>query len=408
MNEDNLMMHLPFDEQDNSSVAYDYSKNRNDGVVLGAAFASGHTGKALKGYGNGFCEISQDVIPDLASNFTIVAYVKNGEAVVGSPNRLIWCLNYFGEYNYEEVEIPVNPGTWHSIAVVSEYSEEDDIQTFIFYVDGVRVKTIINATETLVGLSLNQDYYGGDYLYGLLDDVWVFDCALSLAEINSIQQPRISTQYLVDGVDFKDFGVYVSASDGILDRPKMKDPFTISSDYMHGERTFLNHKYLESREITLSCFIKAESRGEFVDKVRAFGQAWDSRGKNRLVINVVPDKPLIYEVYVKDAIRISKEWSANLMVGTFTLNLIEPEPVKRVLKHFRNGESTKRVSITMTTRKDVNIYWGDGSVSEDVCGSNLTITHDYTDNGSYYPVITGCIEEITDFETNAIVVFTKI
>ena len=122
----------------------------------------------------------------------------------------------------------------------------------------------------------------------------------------------------------------------------------------------------------------------------------------------MPDKPLIYEVYVKDAIRISKEWSANLMVGTFTLNLIEPEPVKRVLKHFRNGESTKRVSITMTTRKDVNIYWGDGCVSEDVCGTNLTITHDYTDNGSYYPVITGCIEEIADFETNAIVVFTKI
>ena len=97
---------------------------------------------------------------------------------------------------------------------------------------------------------MNQDYYGGDYLYGLLDDVWVFDCALSLAEINSIQKPRISTQYLVDGMDFKEFGVYVSASDGILDRPKMKDPFTIPSDYMHGERTFLNHKYLESREIT--------------------------------------------------------------------------------------------------------------------------------------------------------------
>lgn len=403
----NVKMHLPFDEQEDSSVAYDYSPNRNDGIVSGGAkFVTGKVGKALESDGNGVCEISQAVIASLQSDFTIVAYVNNGDVSIGTPTKLIWCLNYTGEYDYAEVEIPLHPNTWHSLAVVSKLGN-DATQLFYFYVDGTCVHTITTAKK-IVGLSLNQDYYGGEYMLGLLDDVWIYDSALTIEEILASQKPNTSVQYLVDGVDFKDYGVYVSASDGILDRPKMKDPFTIASDYAHGERTFLNHKYLESRAITLSCFIKAASRSEFIAKVKAFESAWDAKGTNRLVINVVRDKPLIYEVYVKDAIKIAKDWAEELMVGTFTLNLVEPEPVKRILKHYRNGESTKMISITITTRKDVNIYWGDGSVTEDVYGMDKTITHEYLADGEYYPVVTGCIDEITSFATNAIIVFAKI
>ena len=77
-------------------------------------------------------------------------------------------------------------------------------------------------------------------------------------------------------------------------------------------------------------------------------------------------KPLIYEVYAKDAIEVDKTWNDALMVGTFKLKLREPEPVKRVLKHIRVGESTKTCEITLTSTKYVNIYWGDGSVDYDV------------------------------------------
>ena len=96
------------------------------------------------------------------------------------------------------------------------------------------------------------------------------------------------------------------------------------------------------------------------------------------------------------------------MVGTFQLKLIEPEPVKRILKHIRISDATKTCTITMTTAKMVNVYWGDGNVDYDIEGEEITITHDYADNGDYFPVITGCIDEITDFETNAIVVWSKL
>jgi hypothetical protein len=126
------------------------------------------------------------------------------------------------------------------------------------------------------------------------------------------------------------------------------------------------------------------------------------------MIDVHPIKPLVYEVYCRDEISVAKKWNDELMVGTFDLKLIEPEPVKRVLKYIRVGESSKTCSIKLTSVKLVNIFWGDGSADYDVSGENFTITHDYADNGDFFVVVTGCIDEISKFETNAIVVWNKL
>lgn len=119
-------------------------------------------------------------------------------------------------------------------------------------------------------------------------------------------------------------------------------------------------------------------------------------------------KPLIYEVYIKDEIEVSKTWNDSLMVGTFKLKLREPEPVKKVLKHIRVSEATKTCEITLTSTKYVNIYWGDGNVDYDIAGKDVSVQHEYTENGDYFPVVTGCIDEITSFTTNAIIVWERI
>lgn len=128
---------------------------------------------------------------------------------------------------------------------------------------------------------------------------------------------------------------------------------------------------------------------------------------HRLTIDIHPTKALVYEVYLPDGTDISKEWNDSKMVGTFSLKLKEPEPVKRVLKHFRVNENSKTVTITLTTEKLVNIYWGDGTTTQDVYGTQ-TITHDYSENGEYYVIVTGVIEDIAKFSTNAIIVWNKL
>lgn len=210
--------------------------------------------------------------------------------------------------------------------------------------------------------------------------------------------------YFLDGVDFKTFGVHVSDSDGITNSPKFKKAPKFSWDDYHGDCVDLSQRYYEPRQITLSCFCKADTKGAFVKQMSDFEAKFRKNGTVRLTVDTNVGKPLIFETYCEDAIEVKKEWSDDLMVGTFKLKLIEPEPVKKVLKFTGSGTCT----ITLTTDKLVNIYWGDGSVDYDISGTSRTITHTYSGQGEHFPVITGCIEEISGFQSNAVVIWEQI
>jgi hypothetical protein len=400
MDVNNVILNLPFDESAGSAIAYDYSQNRADGQVYGAQFVSGKNGNAIRFGGKDTCEALQNILP-INVDFSMLMWIQAGEIESGSPKKLIWLLNFTGLNNYVEVPIDAKPETWFSF-VLTRFGS-----VFSFYVNTSLVQTI-NNTGTLRGVSLNQDYYGGDYGLGLLDDVKFYNVALTQNDL--IQELSNSKQqaYLLDGVNFKAYGVYVSDSEGVVNRPKLKNMATVSWDNYHGESVDLQHKFYEPREITLSCFIKANSKNEFINKASTFEQLFDNPGTNRLVIDVHPVKPLIYEVYCKDEITLAKKWNDELMVGTFKLKLVEPEPVKRILKHMRISEATKTCTITLTTQKLVTVYWGDGLVDFDISGVNLTLSHNYAKGGEYFPVITGCIDEITAFKTNAIIVWNKL
>ena len=257
-------------------------------------------------------------------------------------------------------------------------------------------------------LNLSSVLNGSDYGVCLIDDLKIYSVALTKEELKEVAGEDKRQAYTLDGIDFREFGVFVSDSDGILNRPKLKTLASISWDNYHGEDVDLNHKYYEAREITLSCFIKASNKMEFINQMARFEQQFDKRGLHRLVIDVHPTKPLIYEVYCKDEISVSKRWNDALMVGTFKLKLTEPQPVKRVLRHVRVSDATKTCTITLTSSKLVNVFWGDGEVQEDISGKNVTISHTYKEDGEYFPVITGCIDEIEAFTTNAIVVWNKL
>jgi len=397
----NVILNLPFDESNGSTIAYDYSNNRADGQVSpGALFVPGKVGNAIYFGGNDTCEVTKNVLPDLSVDFSMIMWVKCGTIESGSPKKLTWLLNFVGLENYVEVAIDVNPESWVSLCIARLGS------AFNFYVNSTLVNTISN-TGSLQGISLNQDYYGSNYGLGCLDDVKFYSAALTQSDLIEALGNK-QQAYRLDGVDLKEYGIYVSDSDGVVDRPKLKEMAKVSWDNYHGEAVDLQHKFYEQREITLSCFIKANSKNDFIMKLSRFEQLFDEQGTQRLMIDVHPTKPLLYEVYCKDEISVAKKWSDELMVGTFKLKLFEPEPVKRILKHIRVGDSTKTCTITMTTTKMVNIYWGDGTVDYDVSGTAITLSHVYETNGDYFPLITGCIDEITDFTTNAIVVWNKL
>ena len=67
--------------------------------------------------------------------------------------------------------------------------------------------------------------------------------------------------YKLNGTDFRDYGVYVSKSDGLFDRPAVK----LDDGNMDFKKA-----YISSREITLSCFIKALGEEQFIGRMCDF------------------------------------------------------------------------------------------------------------------------------------------
>lgn len=214
-------------------------------------------------------------------------------------------------------------------------------------------------------------------------------------------------EYYLNGINFKDWGVYVSESGGVLDRPKLKTPPKVDWDDYHGEVVDLRGKRVGAREITLNCFMQATGKADFAAKLNSFLDELGKDGTQRLTIVIDPDKPLIYEVYNESGVSVSKRWRDDIMAGTFTLKLQEPEPVKRILRFTRNGAATQ-ASITITSNKTVTVYWGDGTKTEDVYGTATTVTHTYSQFGTYYVVVAGVIEDITSFSSNCAIVWNKL
>lgn len=218
----------------------------------------------------------------------------------------------------------------------------------------------------------------------------------------------MQVNYYLNGVDLRNYGVSISESEGLISRPKMKAPLKQSWRDYHGEVVDLSKKYYESRKITLQCFMKGTSNTDFITKMSTFLAVLDAPGSKRLMVNVDNSAPLLYEVYLEEQVEPKKKWSAGMLVATFTLVFIEHSPVKKALKHIRTSDATKTASITFTSEKSLDIYWGDGSVTYDAFGTNQTITHNYDADGTYFILITGCIDEITSLTSNATVVWNKL
>lgn len=204
----------------------------------------------------------------------------------------------------------------------------------------------------------------------------------------------MTVNYYINGKDFyTQFGVKVSASKGLVDAPKKKDPVNGSWPDQHGIVVDLTKQVYDAREIILECWCTGTSIADFQSKLSLFFAEFDNSGLLPLTLDIIPGKPLVYMVYLMDSLAISKVWRDGVMVGTFTLKLIEPEPVKKILTATVSAGGTAMLTITCT--EPLNIYWGDGNVSRDVVGTSQVKSNVYSAAGTYYIVITGRIEDIT-------------
>lgn len=402
--EQNLILNLPFDEADGSNVAYDFAANRHDAEIVGCPFVVGKQGNCLRFPGEGYAQVPADIIP-LSGAFTILAWVKVNKYADGVTTRRIGVFCNTALLNgSREFWIDVTPDNWYYISV---RKVGNVVNVFL---DTQQIGTI-SLPSTLTGIAIIQDVYGTEYGYADLDEVKIYNTALSNDEIAASLNSVSQLEYYLNGVNIRDIGIRVESSNGVTDLPKLKQAASVDWPDYHGKVVDLTAKRYEEREITLNCWLKATGKIDFVERVNRLYEILREDGTARLMISIHPTKPLLYEVYAPDGVAFSKRWHDDKMIGTFSLKLKEPDPVKRVVRHQRINESSCEVSIALKTDKVINVYWGDGTVTEDVYGDYTgakALKHTYAENGVYYVVIAGVIEEITDFSTNGIIVWNRL
>ena len=396
MKQDGLILYLPFDDPDGGGKAYDYSSSRADAVLSGDACFSRDAMKGKSFQSNEGNAQTSRAIP-FSGDFTLTMYVKP------VTDQLNWLLNYNAVDSYLEQWLTVTPEQWHSLTFIKKDT------TFTVYLDLNQVYTA-QLTGTPVGLSINDNVLMPG-TKTLLDEVVLYNQALTLDELTEITKDSTDVEYYINGINFKEFGVYVSKANGLVGNLERKEGATAEYDTYHGRAYDYDYVKFKERKISLECFIEAHSRSSFIEWMHHFFEQFRMRGARRLTVEYNGStKPLVYEVIMlegSDPDKTFPKYNEKMMVGTFTLNLEEPDPVKMVLRHIGKTANSQS-SITLSTPKKLTISWGDGEFTTGVIGTSQTITHTYAQEGTYDIIVSGNVEDITNLSTNDIVVWQKL
>ena len=206
-------------------------------------------------------------------------------------------------------------------------------------------------------------------------------------------------RYSINGKYFKDYGVYISSSDGLFDALKRKKVNTYDWAEYHGSSLDLSSPKFEAREITLKGFVVGDSWVSMKFRFDTIISELQKAGTQRLLIEPFGFKPLPYEVCMIDDVQLNKTFKDGKMVGIFTLKLIEPNPIKKVLRV--NGSM---LHLSYNSKFETEISYGNGE--KDIAYSNASLSK-VLPSGSIV-VIAGNIENISNLITDAEVLWERL
>jgi hypothetical protein len=209
--EPNLVSHWKFDDG-SGAIAYD-SAGTNDGTVNGAVWTTGQVDGALDFDGmDDYVRVNN---PDNLNfgnsiDFTFAAWIKAGTvqrkhpAIIGRRNLGNAHGYIFFLHSYEKLAVQLNDGihsnyistgpglcddTWHHVAATG-----DRDGYLIFYIDGVQAGQIdisgkgnIDSTANLY-IGWEERHSTVTYFNGIIDDVRIYNRALSEEEIKQLYQ----------------------------------------------------------------------------------------------------------------------------------------------------------------------------------------------------------------------------
>lgn len=189
------------------TLAMDSSGQNNTGTISGAAWTDGKRGKALSfngssdfisvgninesqsyTFGGWFKTTAVSPNDNIGHRIITVLRMSGGSKIcIGLRNNKAWVmwLNSSGAWDELQSSASFNNGYWHHITATT------DGTNFVLYVNGVQVNS---KSSTFTALTYaGSDYIGqgagsGGYFNGQLDDVRIYNRALSATEVAALYQ----------------------------------------------------------------------------------------------------------------------------------------------------------------------------------------------------------------------------
>lgn len=200
----------------------------------------------------------------------------------------------------------------------------------------------------------------------------------------------MAIQYYIDNHELKStYGVRVSKSKGLIGRPQLKTPKSVEYADHNGKYVDLSHPKYQERKITLECFIPSSTKAGVVSMANDFLKVLNAPGTHRLEVALDGEKKMCFDVYNSGDSSVVPEWHANKQCGTFTLTLIESNPLKMV---FFTEALDEEVVFRIDTDKYLYISWGDGEGEHFPSGGELH--HTYQREGEKYIMLSGDIDDV--------------
>ncbi|MDV3490923.1 hypothetical protein CMV03_06930 [Elizabethkingia anophelis] len=136
----------------------------------------------------------------------------------------------------------------------------------------------------------------------------------------------------INGKNFESFGIKVSSSRGLGDDLKQKERQSYNWPGRNGRQYNLNSKpKYEERIIELDCFIVGNDWDLMVNQFNLFTSEFSKVGTQRFIVDIFSFKSRVYDILLSDKTVLSEVKQEGQSFGTFTVKLVEPEPIKKIL-----------------------------------------------------------------------------
>ncbi|MCG8581281.1 MAG: T9SS type A sorting domain-containing protein [Bacteroidales bacterium] len=198
--DDNLIAHYPFNGNANDESGYD-----NHGTVLGATLVSDRKGNVESAYlfdGNDQIDIAHSDVQNMDGALSISCWIKPAD--VSSTSMILGKSNYYSTTNYllrlkpdgfmqweyqtyaENNSQQVLPGNWYHVVVTADAPGSAQK----VYINN-QLTSATNPGGATYGqtnsiLTIGYAAYGGEFFNGIIDDVQIYNKALSSTEVSEL------------------------------------------------------------------------------------------------------------------------------------------------------------------------------------------------------------------------------